>query len=961
MIAAVRFTTRGVAVVGLLFSAACASTTGNQSLPQPTDIVDTSASSAVAPPLSTGVQFKDPIIPPRIAMLAGLLPVSSMGVDSFRLNHPQQDGRGVVIGILDSGVDAGLPGLARTSAGSPKILDLRDFSGEGRIQLVPVATLGRDTVVVGNMRLSGFGRVARLASAPYYGGVFRELPLGTVPAADVNGNGTNTDEFPVVVAKASSGWFVVTDTDGDRALDDETPVRDFMVAHETFWLTPSPSTPGPGPITIAVNLSEIDGVPELDLYFDNSSHGTHVAGIAAGHNMFGVQGFDGVAPGAQILGLKIADNARGGISVTGSIVRAMNYAADFAQQRNLALVLNLSYGVGNELEGSAAIDSIIDDFALRHPEVLFVIAAGNDGPGVSTVGFPGSSEYAIAVCAMFPGVFAKPPKPGTAPPDDLVAWWSARGGELAKPDLCAPGVAFSNVPRWHSGEEIQPGTSFAVPQVAGVAAVLQSATLERGRRARAIDLTRSLTNTAVVPKGATRIDVGAGVPNVGAAYRWLMASHQAGVYSVRALPDGGNSSVGTAAYRRTGLTSPGDTIQRFRVTSVGGQPAAQLELISDVDWIEAPPTIEPQGRPATITLRYDPAGLTEPGLYVGTVWARPVTDTLAGPSFSLVNTVVVPRSLSRPYNSGGKLEAGAIDRYFFDVPEGAGGLDVSISVSTGGAGATLYLFEPDGQPQRNLSSVMSEGTNWTGINVTGDDLVPGVYEAVVVAPPSEAVSYALAAALPEVSLTAVTENAVVSVKNTTSDRVTATLSASLTGAMLQQEVGGTGSAPHTVRVSQPTWADELVIEVALPSGYWHGITDFGVTLFDSTGAKLMDNPLNYAFGRQTVGLDSLEYKGDLVIELLPAYAHIEPQPEWGGQIRVQFVLAEPLPLDTATAVDSVSIRLAPGEIRTFNFPPVPAGFLLPDGFEPVVDVTAKTPSGPAAVRRGTVTMRRTGS
>jgi len=894
-------------------------------------------------------------------MLAGLLPVSSMGVDTFRLNHPQQDGRGVAIGILDSGVDAGLPGFARTSAGNPKILDLRDFSGEGRIQLGPVTTLGRDTVVVGNTRLSGFGRVARLASPPYYGGVFRELPLGTVPAADVNGNGTNTDEFPVVVARASSGWFVVTDTDGDHALDDETPVRDYMVAHETFSLRSSASSSGPGPITIAVNLSELDGLPELDLYFDNSSHGTHVAGIAAGHDMFGVQGFDGVAPGAQILGVKIANNARGGISVTGSIVRAMNYAADFAQQRNLPLILNLSYGVGNELEGSAAIDSIIDDFALRHPEVLFVISAGNDGPGISTVGFPGSSEYAIAVCALFPGVFAKPPRPGTAPPLDFVAWWSARGAELAKPDLCAPGVAFSNVPQWNSGEEIQPGTSFAAPQVAGVAAVLQSATLERGRRARAIDLTRSLMNTAVAPEGTTRIDVGAGVPNVGAAYRWLMASHQAGVYSVRALPDGGNSSVGTAAYRRTGLASPGDTVQRFRVTSVGGQPAAQLELISDVDWIEAPSTIEPQGRPATITLRYDPAGLTEPGLHVGTVWARPVTDTLAGPSFSLVNTVVVPRSLSRPYHSDSELEAGAIDRYFFEVPEGAGGLDVSIVVSSGGEGATLYLFEPDGQPQRNVSSIKSEGSNRTGINIIGDDLIIGVYEAVVVAPPAEAVSYALEAALPEVSLTAFTGNAVVSVENTTSARVTATISASLVGAMLEQEVGGDGSAPHTVRVPQPTWADELVIEVALPSGYWHTITDFGVTLFDSTGAKLMDNPLNYAFGRQTIGLDSLEYKGDLLIELLPAYAHMEPQSRWGGQIRVQFLLDEPLPLDTASNADSVSLRLAPDEIRTFHFPPIPSGFLLPEGFEPVVDVTAKTPSGPVAVRRGTVTMQRTGS
>src|SRR3989449_8209311 len=51
------------------------------------------------------------------------------------------------------------------------------------------------------------------------------------------------------------------------------------------------------PITLAANLEETNGVPALDLVFDNGGHGTHVAGIAAGHNLFNVAGFDGVAPG----------------------------------------------------------------------------------------------------------------------------------------------------------------------------------------------------------------------------------------------------------------------------------------------------------------------------------------------------------------------------------------------------------------------------------------------------------------------------------------------------------------------------------------------------------------------------------------------------------------------------------------------------------------------------------------
>src|SRR4029077_16450175 len=99
-------------------------------------------------------------------------------------------------------------------------------------------------------------------------------------------------------------------------------------------------TLGSRPLTIAANFDEVNGLPLLDFVFDNSGHGTHVSGIAAGHGLFGIAGFDGVAPGAQLLGLKISNNARGGVSVTGSMQRAMAYAARYAESRGLRLVLN---------------------------------------------------------------------------------------------------------------------------------------------------------------------------------------------------------------------------------------------------------------------------------------------------------------------------------------------------------------------------------------------------------------------------------------------------------------------------------------------------------------------------------------------------------------------------------------------------------------------------------------------
>ena len=147
------------------------------------------------------------------------------------------------------------------------------------------------------------------------------------------------------------------DTDGDGSLGNERPVHDYLIAREVFAWTTRKATPN---ITLAANFRETRGVPALDLYFDTSAHGSHVAGIAAAHDMYGVKGFDGVAPGAQLLGLKIANDAQGGISTTGSMLRAMDYAISFAHQRRMPLVLNMSFGVGNEAEGKARIDQLID-------------------------------------------------------------------------------------------------------------------------------------------------------------------------------------------------------------------------------------------------------------------------------------------------------------------------------------------------------------------------------------------------------------------------------------------------------------------------------------------------------------------------------------------------------------------------------------------------------------------------
>jgi tripeptidyl-peptidase II len=923
----------GGLVVGVgLLTAACGAHAPEPLPVRPAPSTAPSDASSVA--VAKAVQ---PVLPPQAARLLGLLPRRTGGVERFLSEHPTYDGRGILIGIMDSGIDAGVPGLRRTTTGEPKLLDLRDFSGEGRVALERVSATG-DGVLVAGQHLRGFGRVAGLSVGPYYGGALVERTLGPMPAADVNGDGDRDDALAVVVGRATDGWFLVADTDGDGSLADETPVRDFAVAGDTFTY---------GPLTIAANFATEGNAPVLDLFFDTAGHGTHVAGIAAGHDLFGVSGFDGIAPGARLLGLKIANDARGGISVTGSMLRAMIWAADYAARRQLPLVLNLSFGIANEEGlGRAVIDSVVDAFALNHPDVAMVISAGNDGPGVSTIGLPGSADFALSACALFPGVFAQAPDAAGLPASDVLGWWSSRGGTRGKPDLCVPGVAFSNVPPWQTGEEVAAGTSMAAPELSGMLALLLSARQADGQTETGAQLEAALRATASPVDGATTVDEGAGVPDVTDAYRWLRAGHRAGRFAVRAVPDGANTGL-SAAYRRDGLAA-GDTLQRFTVTSAGGQPFAQLVLRSDVTWLRTPPTLDFAGEPATVTLTYDADQLQAPGMYVGTVWARPATDTLAGAAFGLTNTVIVPFSLASPVRERRHIPRGRVTRFFLRVPPGAGGLRVRAKVDDPEQAVTLYLFEPSGQPQRDVSSVEigGESPDSGALMVRGEDLLPGVYEADLVAPPTRPATVDFEAALPPVSVAEPADDVVLT--NASSHAVTASVSVRALGVARGVTVRGAGGTVTRTRLTAPAWATMLQLDVAFEPAVWARITDVGVSVWDTAGYFVSEGGLDYPFGRHRMEL-AADGPRALTLELMPAFAFPDDHTPWSANVTIVFLRPDSVaptvtrPLDIAAAAHA-----------TFSWP-LDSTLVLPAGFDPFVEVAAAVAGEATAVRRGRVT------
>ncbi len=875
-----------------------------------------------AAPARAQRKLPPPVLAPEAAFRRGWMPLAPTGVTSFATQHPTYDGRGVLIAILDSGIDPTIPGLGLTSAGDRKVLDLRDFSGEGRVPLTRLSPVG-DTVVIAGRRLGGFSHVRSMdVDGPWYGGSIAELPLGDPEAADLNADGDVSDTLLVVVTRASDGWVLFADTNGDGSLSDDRAVHDYLVARETFGWAPTDAAPY---VNLAVNLAEQDGQPTLDLFFDTSAHGSHVAGIAAGHDLYGVKGFDGVAPGAQLIGLKIADDAQGGISRTGSMIRAMDYAIRFAESRRMPLVINMSFGVGNEVEGQARIDHMIDSSLAAHPGVVFTISAGNDGPGLSTLGFPGSATRIISVGALFPGVFLS--ADGSEPaPANTIADFSARGGEIAGPDLITPGVAYSTVPLWDRGGEREGGTSMASPHAAGLAARLYSAAGQEGKSPSAWTIRQALMVTARPLDGATFVDEGTGVPDLPSAWAWLRARLDIPVVAVTSA--GGTSAAFIDGGRAGGIPAT----QRFVLRRASGKGTLALRFRSSVPWLEAPAGATLGADSVVVDARLRAASLARPGVYVGVItgWSR---DTVAGPLVRLVTTVVVPYRNSDVDLKQLRIGTGQWVRVPFAVDSAQ---PFTVHVSSDAASPPLaYLHEPAGMPYRdNNSRPAGDGDRAAAYDVLGRDALRGNYELVVQASQFEAasVNVSILQSPVRLGLSAGTSGFEASVTNLTRDGVRADVGAAVVGAGRVEEVRAAGSARRDLPLEVPAWARGVQVDVQMPRGEWARYTDFGLSLFDSAGRQLAKAPLNYSFGRLEHELEAGHGPQRLTLSLFPGFALPEDVAPWTLSVNIRYYA------DSAQALapgDERALTLGPGETRTMRFSGAGAVRSISPGYVPL--------------------------
>ena len=152
----------------LMLTLACAPKQPEPESPPPKPNIDPGRVSTKAPETPPPGKEPDeeepaqPMVPPEAAYSHGWMALGSTGVENFLQQHPTFDGRGVLIGILDTGIDPGIQGLLTTSTDTPKLLDLRDFSHEGSVPLRPVTPVGDSIEIGGHHRGAPTGRASSL-------------------------------------------------------------------------------------------------------------------------------------------------------------------------------------------------------------------------------------------------------------------------------------------------------------------------------------------------------------------------------------------------------------------------------------------------------------------------------------------------------------------------------------------------------------------------------------------------------------------------------------------------------------------------------------------------------------------------------------------------------------------------------------------------------------------------------
>jgi hypothetical protein len=636
---------------------------------------------------------------------------------------------------------------------------------------------------------------------------------------------------------------------------------------------------------------------------------------------------------------------------------AIDFGIKMAREMNMPVVFNMSYGVGSLQEGSAEDEKYLNRIFRENRDIVFCTSNGNSGPGISSTGSPAVADEIISSGALFSVKNAAAIYSIDLPSDKIFSF-SSRGGEVAKPDVLAPGSAASTVPDFSYGDRMW-GTSMASPHTAGTVALLLSACKKEN-----LPIVNSLIKRALINSGKTLADYqlfdqGGGVIQVKKAleiYRKLVKrvkENKPILFHVLNSQFLQAKKYATGFLWKSGVESLENT-GNLRIefspeyANPGKKKRESYRIFSSAKWLQLQSShaYTRKGYPFTVQAHIRSELLRKPGIYSAKIYGIPVGQKNRKENivFDSWVTIVIPYEFNTNnhhtlYFENEKINTGDIKRYFVKVTNSTSHIMIQLRAKENKSNCRIYVFNPDGR-KIHASGFTGNSGDQTFV-LEAPHLIPGVYEIDVFANYNNNKNSSYDLIVRESGIMLQNKNISMQygerpefqfrLRNQLDDYFKGDIRGSLKGLFKEETVNVKHSDAYTYRIHVPLNCNYLKLRFQIPVKDFLKTTDLSLLLTNDIGETLINTSMD--FNSETIYVQVepdryyyLEINGAFFTDKLYEI-------EWSATIQQYFYFEQPVRIEINNELNyQSSYFLPPFGTNEFQVSLVEAPRVKPDNF-----------------------------